>query len=243
MSSESEKDKERLIQAAKRLFFHIQDLVSLINRFADMFNLTMKTQILPMELREESCLKDFFEQMIRTFKEMQSMVDEKHKEIQKEPLCSQVVTAVTSAVEKCASMGPYHTAKEVFKNIQTPAVASVLSSGHILGSLESSLSLLMQFPIMGLRLSDFYREDTKEQSEATTSKKNTSPERPKAIAEDALRQLQDAFRTEKGHKSVGAAADELEQCVTTMGPILQVLQKAMKTMEGDISTFREGKGK
>ncbi|XP_028728003.1 uncharacterized protein C12orf60 homolog isoform X2 [Peromyscus leucopus] len=237
MSSESEKGKERLIQAAKILFFHIRDLVSFINKFVELFNLTMKTQILQMDLKEDSYIKDFFEQMIKIFKEMQLMFDAKHKQMQKEPLCSKVVTAVTSAVEKCSNAGPHHTAKEMLKNIQTPAFASVLNSSHILGNLESALSLLIQFPIMSLRLRDFYSEETKEQPGATTSEK--SPEHPKATSEDALRKLQDALRTDNAHKSVEAAADELELFVKTMEPTLQVLQKTIKTIEGDISTSRE----
>ncbi|XP_059114703.1 uncharacterized protein C12orf60 homolog [Peromyscus eremicus] len=241
MSSESEKGKERLIQAAKILFFHIRDLVSFINKFVELFNLTMKTQILQMDLKEDSYIKDFFEQMIKIFKEMQLMFDAKPKQMQKEPLCSKVVTAVTAAVEKCANMGPHHTAKEMLKTIQTPAVASVLNSSHILGNLESALSLLIQFPIMSLRLRDFYTEETKEQPGATTSEK--SPEHPKAISEDALRKLQDALRTDNANKSVEAAADELELFVKTMEPTLQVLQKTIKTIEGDISTSREAEAK
>ncbi|XP_040599371.1 uncharacterized protein C12orf60 homolog [Mesocricetus auratus] len=243
MSSQSEKDKERLMQAAKVFFFHIQDLASFINKFVELFNLTMKTQILPMDLKEDSCIKDFFEQMIKNFKEMQVMADAKHKQMQKEPLCSKVVTTLTSAVEKCATMGPQNTAKDMLKNIQNPAVASVMNSSHILGSLESSLSLLMQFPIMGLRLSDFHREETKEQPGATTSEKSVSPERPKITPEDALKKLQDALRTENANKPVEVAADELEQFVKAMEPTLQVLQKAIKAMEGDISAFKEAGAK
>ncbi|XP_036036560.1 uncharacterized protein C12orf60 homolog [Onychomys torridus] len=233
MSSESEKGKERLIQAAKILFFHIRDLVSFINKFIELFNLTMKTQILQMDLKEDSYIKDFFEQMIKIFKEMQLMFEAKHKQMQKEPLCSKVATAVTSAVEKCANVGPQHTAKEMLKSIQTPALASVLNSSHILGNLESALSLLIQFPIMSLRLCDFY----KEQPGTTTSEK--SP----ATSEDALKKLQDALRTDNAHESVEAAADELEQFVKTMEPTLQVLQKTIKTIEGDLSTSREAKAK
>lgn len=109
MSSESEKDKERLSQAAK-IFFHIQDLVSFINKFVELFNLTMKTWVLLVDLKEDSCIKEFFEQMITNFKEMQLMVEAKHRQVQKQPLCSTVATAVTSAGEKCANMGPHHTA-------------------------------------------------------------------------------------------------------------------------------------
>lgn len=239
MSSESEKDKERLSQAARLFFFHIRDLVSFINKFVELFNLTMKTRVLPVDLKEDSCIKDFFEQMITNFKEMQLMVEAKHKQVQKQPFCSTVASAVTSAVEKCANVGPQHTAREMLRNIQAPAAASVLSCSLILGSLESSLFNLMQFPIMGLRLSDFYREETKEPSGATTSEKITSPERPQATPEDALKKLQDALRTEDAHKPAEAATDVLEQFVQTMELTLQVLQKAIETMEGGISTFRE----
>lgn len=248
MSSESEKDKERLSQAAKIFFFHIRDLASFINKFVELFNLTMKTRVLPVDLKEDCCIKDFFEQMITNFKEMQLMVEAKHKQGQKRPLCSTVATAVTSAVEKCANVSPHHTVREMLRNIQVPAAASVLSSSLVLGSLELSFSNLMQFPIMGLRLCDFYREETKEQSgattsekitSATTSEKITSPEHPKATPEDALKKLQDALRTEDAHKSEQAAADELEQLVQTMELTLQVLQKAIETMEGGISTFTE----
>lgn len=239
MSSESEKDKERLSQAAKVFFFHIRDLASFINKFVELFNLTMKTQVLPVDLKEDCCIKDFFEQMITNFKEMQLMVEAKHKQGQKRPLCCTVATAVTSAVEKCANVSPHHTVREMLRNIQVPAAASVLSSSLVLGSLESSFSNLMQFPIMGLRLCDFYREETKEQSGATTSEKITSPECPKATPEDALKKLQDALRTEDAHKPEEAAADELEQFVQTMELTLQVLQKAIETMEGGITIFRE----
>ncbi|EDL10570.1 cDNA sequence BC049715, isoform CRA_a [Mus musculus] len=247
MSSESEKDKERLIQAAKLFFFHIRDLVSFINRFVELFNLTMKTQILPMNLNEESCIKDFFEQMIRNFKEMQLMVDGKHKQMQKEPLCSKVLPAVISAVEKCATIAPHHTAEDMLGNIQTSGAALVLKTSHVLVNLETSLSLLTQFPIMGLRLSDLYREETKEQSDATsdatTSEKNKSPECPKATTEETLRKLQDVLSPENAHTPVEAAADELEQFVKSMEITLQVLQKSIKTMEGDISVLTQVQGK
>ncbi|XP_028636821.1 uncharacterized protein C12orf60 homolog [Grammomys surdaster] len=243
MSSESEKDKERLIQAAKLFFFHIRDLASFINRFVELFNITMKTQILPMNLNEESCIQDFFEQMIRHFKEMQLMVDGKHKQMQKEPLCSKVVTPVTSVVEKCANIAPHHTAEDMLKNIQTSGAAMVLKTSHILENLETSLSLLMQFPIMGLRLSDFYREETKEQSDAITSGKSMSPECPKATTEEILKKLQDVLSTKNAHKPIEAAADELEQFVKTMEKTLQVLQKSIKTMEGDTSVLTQAQGK
>ncbi|XP_031239548.1 uncharacterized protein C12orf60 homolog [Mastomys coucha] len=247
MSSESEQGKERLIQAARLFFFHMRDLVTFINRFVELFNLTMKTHILPVNLNEESCIKDFFEQMIKHFKEMQLMVGGKHKEMQTEPLCSKVLTAVTSAVEKCANFTPHHTVEEMLKAIQTSDAALVLKTSHILGNLETSLSLLMQFPIMGLRLSDFYREETKEQSDATpdatTSEKSTSPECPKATAEEILRKLQDVLSPENAHMPVEAAAKELEQFVKSMELTLQVLQKSIKAMEGDVSILSQVQSK
>ncbi|XP_055467171.1 uncharacterized protein C12orf60 homolog [Psammomys obesus] len=238
MSSESEKDKERLLQVAKIFFSRTLDLDSFINRFVELFNLKMKTHIRPTNMNEENCIKDFFEKMIKNFKEMQLMVDLKYKQIQKEPLCSKVMTAVTSVVDKCANVGP-QTAKEMLKNIQTPAASFVLS--HIFESLESSLSLLMQSPIMGLRLCDFYKEETKEQSEASTSEK--SPEFPKATTEDAWKKLQDALRMEDVHQASEAAVDALEQFVKTLESMLQALRKAIKTMEGDMATCMEAGGK
>ncbi|ERE66415.1 uncharacterized protein C12orf60 homolog [Cricetulus griseus] len=238
MSFQSEKDKQRLIQAAKLFFLHIKDLVSFINKFVELFNLKMKTQIRPMDLNEDSYIKDFFEQMVKNFKEMQAMVDKKHKQMQKESLCFNMVTAV----EKCATVSPHNTAKEMFKNIQTPVIASVLRS-PLLGSLETSLSLLIKFPIMGLRLSDLYREETKKQRGAATTEKSTSPESPQIMPEDALRKLRDALRTEDVDKPLKTAADELEQFVKTMEPTLEFLKKAIKIMEGDICPFGEAGAK
>ncbi|XP_021499962.1 uncharacterized protein C12orf60 homolog [Meriones unguiculatus] len=240
MSSESEKDKERLLQVAKLFFSRTLDLDSFINRFVELFNLKMKTQIRPTNMKEENCIKDFFEKMIKNFKEMQLMVDLKYKQIQKDPLCSKVMTAVTSVVDKCANVGP-QTAKEILKNIQTPTPSSMLS--HIFESLESSLSVMMQSPIMGLRLCDFYKEETKEQSEATTSEKSTSPEFLKATTEDAWKKLQDALRIEDVHQAPEAAVDTLEQFVKTLESMLQALRKAIKTMEGDMPTCMEAGGK
>jgi hypothetical protein len=68
MSSESEKDKERLIQAAK-MFFHIQDLVSFINTYTELFNANVSTQIFPMAMKEDSDIKDFSELMLKNFKD------------------------------------------------------------------------------------------------------------------------------------------------------------------------------
>ncbi|EDM01601.1 rCG30204 [Rattus norvegicus] len=243
MSSESEKGQERLIQAAKLFSCHIQDLVSFINRFIELFNLTMKTQILPMSLNEESCIKDFLEQMIENFKEMQLMADVKQKEMQKEPLCSKVVTEVTSAGGKCADLSPHHMAEEMLKTIQTSGAALVPKTSHILGSLETSLSLLMQFPIMGLRLSDFHSEETKEQPDATTSEKSRSPECPKTTKEEALKRLQDMLCPENAHKPLETAAEELEQFIKTMDMTLQVLRKSIKTMEGNSCVLTQVQGK
>ncbi|KAL6082559.1 hypothetical protein STEG23_001590 [Scotinomys teguina] len=83
MSSEPEKDKERSIQAAEILFFHRQDLVPFINKLVELSNLTIKTQILPLDLKEDIYINDFFDQMIKIFEEMQLIVDIKQNQMQK----------------------------------------------------------------------------------------------------------------------------------------------------------------
>ncbi|XP_045410232.1 uncharacterized protein C12orf60 homolog [Lemur catta] len=240
MSSESEKDKERLVQAAKMFFFHIKDLTSFTNTLTTLFNHNMNTQILSMAVKENSNIKDFFEQMLRIFKEMQSVVNEKFNQMQTESLCSKFATAMCSMVEKSTNVKELQdSAKELFKNVHTPVIVSVLHNGNILGSLESSLSLLMKFPIMNLQLSDFYREDTKEQSDATTSEKTTSPGPSKTTVIDILKKLQDALKTKNANNPTESAADLLEQIVKDMGPIVEILQKAIKSIETDISMFKK----
>nr|XP_012609191.1 uncharacterized protein C12orf60 homolog [Microcebus murinus]XP_012609192.1 uncharacterized protein C12orf60 homolog [Microcebus murinus]XP_012609193.1 uncharacterized protein C12orf60 homolog [Microcebus murinus]XP_012609194.1 uncharacterized protein C12orf60 homolog [Microcebus murinus]XP_012609195.1 uncharacterized protein C12orf60 homolog [Microcebus murinus] len=183
MSSESENDKERLVQAAKTFFFHIKDLTFFTNTLTELFNNNMNTQILSMAVKDNSTIKDSFEHMLRIFKDMQSVVKEKYNEMQKESLCSKFASAMCSMVEKSTNVKELQeSAKEVFKNVHTPVIVSVLHNGNILGNLESSLSLLMTLPIMNLQLSDFYREDNKEQSEATTSQKTKSPGPTKAMS-------------------------------------------------------------
>ncbi|XP_003934603.2 uncharacterized protein C12orf60 homolog [Saimiri boliviensis] len=240
MSSESEKDKERLIQAAKMFFFHVQDLASVTNTLTELFNHNMNTQILLMAVKNNSSLKDFFEQMLKIFKEMQSVMDAKQDKIQKESLCSKVAMAMCSMVEKSTNVEELHqSAKEVFKSACTPVIISVLNSSNILGSLESSLSCLMKFPIMNLQLSDFYTEDTKEQSDVSTSEGIRSPGPSKTPMIDTLKKLQDVLKTEDSKNPVESAADLLEQIVKAMGPILEILQKAIKTVEMNISGFKK----
>ncbi|XP_010366769.1 uncharacterized protein C12orf60 homolog [Rhinopithecus roxellana] len=243
MSSESEKDKERLIQAAKMFFFHVQHFASVTNTLTELFNRSMNTEILLMAVKNNSNIKDFFEQMLKIF-EMQSVVDAKLDKIQKESLGSKVAMAMCSMVQKGTSVEELHqSAKEVFKSAHTPVIISALNSSNILGSLESSLSHLMKFPVMNLQLSDFYTEDTKEQSDVTTSERTRSPDSSKTTMTDTLKKLQDALKTEDSKNSRESAADLLEQIVKAMGPILEILQKAIKTMEMNISVFKKASDK
>uniref|UniRef100_A0A8C3WRN1 Chromosome 12 open reading frame 60 n=1 Tax=Catagonus wagneri TaxID=51154 RepID=A0A8C3WRN1_9CETA len=240
MSSESEKDKERLVQAAKTFFFHMQDLASFTNALTKLFNSSLNTQIFLITMKEDGCVKDVFEQMLRIFKEMQSAVEAMQDKMQSETLCSKIATAVCSVAEKSSSLKEFqHSAKEMLKNVQTPVLFSVLNSGNILESLESSLSLLMKYPIMNLQLNDFYRKDTKEHPDASTSEKSPSPGPSKATTTDNLKQLQDALNTENAKDTLKSAADQLEQIVKTMQPILEILQKAVKTMETKSSVFKK----
>ncbi|XP_047721070.1 uncharacterized protein C12orf60 homolog [Prionailurus viverrinus] len=232
MSSESEKDRDRLVQAARKFFFHMQDLASFTNILIELFNCSMNTQINHMTVKDDDNIKDVFEQMFKILKEMQSVLEAKYDQMQKEPLCSQIATAVCSIVEKNTNVKELHqSAKEMFKNVHTPIIVSVLNSSNILGSLESSVSPLMKYPIMNLRLSDLYRKDTKEQSDATTSEKSTSPGPPQISTIDTLKKLQGAPKTEQTKNTIKSTADQLEQIVKALLPILEVLQKVISTME------------
>ena len=173
---------------------------------------------------------------------MQSAVVAQQDKMQSEPLCSKIATAMCSVLEKSSSVKELQqSAKEMFKNVHTPVIASVLNNGNILESLESSLSLLMKYPIMNLQLSDFYRKDTKEQSDDTTSEKSPSPGPSKATTIDTLKKLQDALNTENAKDTIESAAEQMEQIVKTMGAILEILQKATKTMETKFSVFKKAK--
>lgn len=240
MSSESEKDKERLVQAAKTFFFHMQDLASFTNALTELFNSNMNTQIFLIAMKEDGCVKDVFEQMLRIFKEMHSAVEAMQDKMQSEPICSKIATAVSSMAEKSSSLKEFQqSAKEMLKNVQTPAIVSVLNSGNILKGLESSLSLLMRYPIMNLQFNDFYSKDTKEQPDASTSEKSPSPGPSKATTTDNLKKLQDTLNTGTAKNTLKSAADQLEQIVKTLQPILEILQKAIKTIETKFSGFKK----
>ncbi|XP_071066281.1 uncharacterized protein C12orf60 homolog [Dasypus novemcinctus] len=240
MSSVSEKDKERLAQAAKIFFFCIQDLASFTNTFIDLFNCNMNTQILSVTARQDCNVNNFFEQMVQVVKEMQSVVDAKHAKMQKEPLYSKIATTLFSMVEKDSNlMALQQSAKELFKNNFEPAIVSLLNSSHILGSLETSLSLLMKCPIMNLQLSDFYRKDIKEQSDATTSEESMSPRPSENTITDTLKKLAEALKTENAKNTIESAADQLEQIVKTIGPNLEILKTVTKTMETNISELKK----
>lgn len=235
MSSESEKDKERLVQAAKMFFFHMQDLVAFTNTLIELFNSTMNTQIHSMNVKEDAKVKDVFEQIFAIFKELQSVLEAKYDQMQKEPLCSKIATAVCSMVEQNTSVKELQqSAKEMFKNVHTPVIVAALNSSNILGTLESSLSLLMTCPIMNLQLSDLYRKDTEDQSNANTLEKDKSPGPSKIGIVDILKKLQDALKAEHVKNTTESVADQLEQIVKTLRPILELLQKAINTMESKI---------
>ncbi|XP_077612555.1 uncharacterized protein C12orf60 homolog [Crocuta crocuta] len=243
MSSESEKDRERLVQAAQMLFFHMRDLASFTNILAELFNCSMNTQINHMTVKEDGDIKGVFEQMFKIFKEMQSVLEAKYDQMQKEPLCAQIATAVCSMVEKSTNVKELHqSAKEVFKNVHTPILISVLNSSNILGGLESSALLLTKYPIINLRVSDLYRKDTKEQSGAITSEKSTSPGPPQISTVDTLKKLQDVLKTEPAKNTIKSAADQLEQVVKTLLPILEVLQKVVSTMKTKTSAPKKANG-
>ncbi|KAG8513759.1 putative protein C12orf60 [Galemys pyrenaicus] len=196
----------------------------------------MNTQIILKAVKEDGYVKDIFEQMLIIFREMQFVVDAQYGRRQKEPLRSQMAAAVCSVVERSTTVKELQqSAKQVFRSVRAPVIVSVLNSGNILACLESSLSLLMKYPIMNLQLSDFYRRDTKEQSDACTSEKSSSLVLSKTITVDTLQKLQDALKTENAKNILESAADHLEQIVKIMKPILEILQKTIKGMEAKIS--------
>ncbi|KAM6215748.1 uncharacterized protein C12orf60 homolog [Rhynchocyon petersi] len=244
MSSKSEEDKERLVQAAKTFFFHVQDLTSFTNKLTEMLNCHMNTQILSMVMKEDGNIKDFFEQMLKIVTEMQSVVEATKKDMHNEPLYSKIAMVLSSVFEKSTNVKELHqSAKKVFKNAHVPLIVSILSHGNVLGMLASSITFLMKLPIMNLRLSDFYRKDTKEQSDASTSEQSTSSDTPETSITDTLKKLQDALNDDNAKNPVASAADQLEQIVKSVGPALEVLKRATKTMETNISLFKKASDK
>ncbi|XP_049738496.1 uncharacterized protein C12orf60 homolog [Elephas maximus indicus] len=240
MSSKPQEDRERLAQAAKMFFFHIQDISSFTNTLIELFNRNMNTQILLTAVKEDVNIKDFFEQMLKIVTEMQSVVDTMNKNMQDEPLHSKIATAVSSVVEQSTNVKELHqAAKTVFKNAHIPLIVSVLSRGNVLGILISSITLLMKFPIMNLRLSDFYRKDTKEQSDTTTSGESMSSGPPETNTTDMLKKLQEALKDENAKNPIESAANQLEEIVKTTGPVLEILQKATKSMETNFPLFKK----
>uniref|UniRef100_A0A5F9CAR7 Uncharacterized protein n=1 Tax=Oryctolagus cuniculus TaxID=9986 RepID=A0A5F9CAR7_RABIT len=178
--------------------------------------------------------------MLSVFKEVQSAVDAQYSDMQKEPICSKVAATMCCLAEKSANVKDLQqSAKDMLRNVHSPVLVSALKNSNVLGSLESSLSLLMKSPIMSLQLSDFHREDTKEQPDAAASEKTMSPS--KATAIDTLKKLQDALKTENADNPIGSAADHLEHIVKTMEPTIAVLQKSRKAMEMDPEKTEEKK--
>ncbi|KAM5332380.1 LOW QUALITY PROTEIN: uncharacterized protein C12orf60 homolog [Glossophaga mutica] len=184
MSSESGKDKESLVQAAKTFFFHMQAFASFTNTLTKLFNSSMNNWVTWMVVKEDGYIEDVLKQMLIIFKEVQSVVDAEDDKMQKEPLFFRIGTAMG---EKNANVKELHEpAKEGFKNVHVPTTVSWMNSANIPGSLESSLSLLMKYPIMNLQLSDF----------ATTSEKSPMARSSKSITVDTVKKLQDALKTE-----------------------------------------------
>ncbi|XP_040823318.1 uncharacterized protein C12orf60 homolog [Ochotona curzoniae] len=244
MSSELEKDKQRLAQAARTFFYYMRDLSSSMNTFIELYNQSMHTQIPPVAVKEDINIKDVCGQMFSVLKEVQSVVDAQHSNTQKEPICSRIATPMCCLAEKSTNLQELQrSAKEMLQNVHSPVLISALKNSNVLGSLESSLALLMKSPIMDLQLSDFHREDTKGQEDATVSGKMMTPDPSKGTAIDTLKKLQDALKTENTDNPVGSAADHLEQIVKAMEPTLDVLQKCRNTMEMSTCVFKKVDGK
>ncbi|KAF6117659.1 hypothetical protein HJG60_001661 [Phyllostomus discolor] len=94
MSSESGQDKERLVQAAKTFFFHMQAFASFTNTLTKLFNSGMNNWITWMAVKEDGYIKDVFKQILIIFKETQSVVDAEDDKMQKKPLFFRIGTAM-----------------------------------------------------------------------------------------------------------------------------------------------------
>ncbi|XP_004611425.1 uncharacterized protein C12orf60 homolog [Sorex araneus] len=228
MSSESEKDKERLTQAAKTFFFQMQEISSLTKTFTEMFNKGMHAQINLGPEKEERFVKDVFEQILKVFKEMQSVLDHKTQSLS---------SSVSAAVDKVSSLKAIpQKAKEMLKT--APTIAPILNTGSsIFINLESTLALLMEYPIMNLKLVDVYRKEIQEPAGATTSKKSEGSESPQTVTKDTLQTLQETLKIETAENSTASTADQLEQITKNLGTILQLLQTAIQSMESLISMY------
>ncbi|XP_036313612.1 uncharacterized protein C12orf60 homolog [Pipistrellus kuhlii] len=236
MASKSDKDKERLVQAAQTFFLHIQDFATVTNTLTELFNSCMNSQIITMVVKEDSYVKEVFEQMVRIFKEMQSVVAAKDNSVQKTPIFSKIATAMCTVVDKNTKVKELQPAtRERLAQINTPFIVSLMSSGNIISSLESALQLLTMHPIMSLQIRDFHRKDTNEQSGATTSMESSSAGPSKVTTVDNVKKLQNALKIENAKNTIASAAEQLEQIVKNMRPTLEILQKAIQTLE--ISTY------
>ncbi|XP_023605581.1 uncharacterized protein C12orf60 homolog [Myotis lucifugus] len=231
MSSKTEKDKERLVQAAKTFFLYIQDFASFTNTLTELFNSCMNSKIITMAVKEDSYVKEVFEQMVRIFREMQSVVKAKDDNVQKHPLFSKITTVMGTekSTDDAKELQPSYRPKVAPGNI--PFIVSLISSGNIVANLESALSLLLMHPIMSLQLSDFNRQDTKGQSDATTSEQSPSAGPSTTTTVDTVKKLQNALRMANARNTIESAAEQLEQIVKNMRPTLEILQKAIQTME------------
>lgn len=85
MSSESGKDKKRLVQAAKTFFFHMQAFASFTNTLTELFSSSMNNSVTWVAVKEDGYIKEDFKQMLIISKETQSVVDAEDDKMQKEP--------------------------------------------------------------------------------------------------------------------------------------------------------------
>ncbi|XP_006773316.1 PREDICTED: uncharacterized protein C12orf60 homolog [Myotis davidii] len=231
MSSKTEKDEERLIQAAKTFFLSIQDFASFTNTLTELFNSCMNSKIITMAVKEDSYVKEVFEQMVRIFREMQSVVKAKDDNVQKQPLFSKIAAVMGTEKSTDDAKELQSSYREKVAQVNIPFIVSLMSSGNIIANLESALSLLLMHPIMSLQLSDFYRQDTKGQSDATTSEQSPRAGPSTTTTVGTVKKLQNALRIANAKNTTESAAEQLEQIVKNMRPTLEILQRAIRTME------------
>lgn len=183
-----------------------------------------------MAVKEDSYVKEVFEQMVRIFREMQSVVKAKDDNVQKQPLFSKIAAVIGTEKSTDDAKELQSSYRQKIAQANIPFIVSLMSSGNI-ANLESALSLLLMHPIMSLQLSDFYRQDTKGQSDATTSKQSPRAGPSTTTTVDTVKKLQNALRIANAKNTTESAAEQLEQIVKNMRPTLEILQRAIRTME------------
>lgn len=184
-----------------------------------------------MAVKEDSYVKEVFEQMVRIFREMQTVVKAKDDNVQKQLFYPKIAAVMGTEKRTDDAEESQSSYRQKAAQVNVPFIVSLMSSGNIVANLESALSLLLMHPIMSLQISDFYGQDTKGQSDATTSEQSPSAGPSTTTTVDIVKKLQNALKVANTRNTIESAAEQLEKIVKNMRPTLEILQKAIQTME------------